>query len=49
MRLTNRDWIAWSLVMGIVIVVAANLFAQQQQTGASPARDVYKIVVTPDH
>ena len=44
MRLSNRDWIAWSVLTAIVVVVAA-YYAHQQQT-ATAAFPVYKIVVT---
>jgi hypothetical protein len=41
----SRDWIAWSVVMAIAVVIGAYYYAQQQ--GLSPAGYVYKIVVTP--
>jgi len=47
MRLSDRDWIAWSILMGIAVVVGAYYYAQHQ-TGESPAQYVYKIVVTAD-
>jgi len=47
MRLSNRDWIAWSILTAIVLVAGAYFYAQQQM-GTSPAVEVYRIVVTPD-
>ena len=47
MRLSNRDWIAWSILMAIAVIVGA-YYSTQQQTGSSPSEDVYRIVVTPD-
>ena len=43
MRLSNRDWIAWTLAMAIAVAVGGYYYAQQQS--ASPY--VYRITVTP--
>lgn len=51
MRRSYRDWIAWSLLLGIVIVAGTEYYVERQ-TGMSTAQYVYKIVVTadrPDH
>lgn len=47
MRTYYRDWIAWSLLAGIVIVVGLEYYVQQT-TGLTTPEYVYKIVVTPD-
>jgi hypothetical protein len=47
MRRYYRDWIAWTLVAAIVVVVGTEYYVQQQ-TGMSSTAYVYKIVVTPD-
>jgi hypothetical protein len=46
MRTYYRDWIAWSLLAGIAIVVGVEYYVQQT-TGMSTPEYVYKIVVTP--
>jgi hypothetical protein len=42
-----RDWIAWSLLLGIAIVVGTEYYVQRQ-TGMTTPEYVYKIVVTPE-
>jgi hypothetical protein len=46
MRLSSRDWIAWTVLAGIAFVVS--VYYAQLGTGASPAEDIYRIVVTAD-
>ncbi len=45
MRSYYRDWIAWTLVTAILVVIGTEYYVQQQ-TGMSSAAYVYKIVVT---
>ena len=45
MRLTNRDWIAWSVAAAILVVGA---FYYLESTTASTKMPVYRITVTPD-
>jgi hypothetical protein len=47
MRLSNSDWIAWSILMAVALVVGAYYYAHRQ-TGSTPADNIYRIVVTPD-
>jgi hypothetical protein len=47
MRRSYRDWIAWSLLAGIVVVAATEYYVQRQH-GMSTPTYVYKVVVTPD-
>lgn len=47
MRRSYRDWIAWSVVAAIVVVLGTEYYVQQQ-TGMSTGTYVYKIVVTPN-
>ena len=47
MRLSNSDWIAWSVLMAVAVVMGAYYYTHQQ-TGLSPTDNVYRIVVTPD-
>jgi hypothetical protein len=44
MRLSNRDWIAWSTLAAIAVVVSA--YYAQQQLNSSTTENVYRIVVT---
>ena len=46
MRLSNRDWIAWTLAMAMALAIGGYYYAQRQ--GVSPGAYVYKIVVTPE-
>ena len=46
MRTYARDWIAWTLLAAIVIVVATEYYVQQQ-LGVSTPEYVYRIVATP--
>lgn len=48
MRSYYRDWIAWTLLAAIIVVVGTEYYVQQH-TGMSSAAYVYKIVVTPSH
>lgn len=48
MRIYSRDWIAWTFLATVVIVVATEYYVRQQ-VGVSTPEYVYKIVVTPDH
>lgn len=41
----SRDWIAWSVLMAIAVVIGGYYYAQQQDV--SPVGYVYKITVTP--
>jgi hypothetical protein len=45
-RTYYRDWIAWSVVAAIVLVVGTEYYVQRT-TGLSTPEYVYKIVVTP--
>jgi hypothetical protein len=48
MRSTHyRDWIAWSVVAAIAVVVGTEYYIQRA-TGLSTPEYVYKIVVTPN-
>ena len=47
MRRSYRDWIAWSVLAAIIVVVGTEYYVQQQ-TGMTTANYVYKVVVTPD-
>ena len=47
MRTAYRDWIAWSLLVGIVVIASTEYYVQRQ-TGMSTTEYVYKIVVTAD-
>jgi hypothetical protein len=47
MRLSNRDWIAWSVLAAIAAVFGAYYYAQTQ-AGSQAVAGVYRIVVTPD-
>jgi hypothetical protein len=47
MRTYYRDWIAWSVLLAIAVVVGTEYYVQQT-TGMSTPEYVYKIVVTPD-
>jgi hypothetical protein len=47
MRRYYRDWIAWSLIVGIAVIAGTEYYVQQT-TGMSTADYVYKIVVTPE-
>jgi hypothetical protein len=47
MRSYYRDWIAWSLILGIAVIAGTEYYVQQT-TGMSTTHYVYKIVVTPD-
>jgi hypothetical protein len=47
MRSYYRDWIAWSLILGIAVIAGTEYYVQQK-TGMSTPQYVYKIVVTPD-
>jgi hypothetical protein len=42
MRLSNRDWIAWSILAAMAVIAGA-YYAQQRVNASS---DVYRIVVT---
>lgn len=46
-RTYGRDWIAWSLIVGIAVVAGTEYYVQQTK-GVSTSEYVYKIVVTPD-
>jgi hypothetical protein len=46
MRISNRDWIAWSILAAIMVVAAGAYYAQLQPR-AGDGVPVYKIVVTP--
>lgn len=46
MRRSYRDWIAWSLLAGIIVVAATEYYVQTQ-TGMSTPVYVYKVVVKP--
>jgi hypothetical protein len=46
MRTYMRDWIAWTLLAGIAIVVGVEYYVQQT-TGMTTSEYVYKVVVTP--
>lgn len=46
MRRYYRDWIAWSLIIGIAVIAGTEYYVQRT-TGMSTATYVYKIVVTP--
>lgn len=46
-RTYGRDWIAWSLLAGIAIVVGAEYYIQRT-TGLTTTDYVYRIVVTSD-
>jgi hypothetical protein len=46
MRTYYRDWIAWSVVAAIAVVVGTEYYIQRT-TGMSTPEYVYKIVVTP--
>jgi hypothetical protein len=48
MRHYYRDWIAWSVLTAIIVVLSTEYYVQRQ-TGMSSAAYVYKIVATPDH
>lgn len=48
MQTYARDWIAWTLIAAIAVVAASEIYAQQHAQ-VSPAKYVYKILVTPDH
>lgn len=41
-----RDWIAWSLLVAIAVVLGTEYYLQRT-TGMSTPEYVYKIVVTP--
>lgn len=43
-----RDWIAWSLVAAIIVVVATEIYVERQKGMSAPAY-AYKIIVTPEH
>ena len=45
MRRSYRDWIAWTLLAGIIVVASTEYYVRQT-TGLSTAAYVYKIVVT---
>lgn len=45
MRLTNRDWIAWSVAASIIVVGAVYYL---ESTTTSTVTPVYRITVTPD-
>jgi hypothetical protein len=45
MRRSYRDWIAWTVVAAIMVIVGTEYYVQQQ-TGMSTPSYVYKIVVT---
>jgi hypothetical protein len=42
-----RDWIAWSLLVGIAVVAGTEYYIKST-TGLSTPEYVYKIVVTPN-
>ena len=44
MRPLSRDWIAWSLLLGIAFVAVTEFYVRQQ-TGMSTAQYIEKIVV----
>jgi hypothetical protein len=46
-RTYGRDWIAWSLVVGIAIVAGTEYYIQRT-AGMTTTDYVYKIVVTAD-
>jgi hypothetical protein len=46
MRTYSRDWIAWTLLLTVIIVVAADYYVREQ-VGVSTPEYVYKIVATP--
>jgi hypothetical protein len=46
-RTYGRDWIAWSLVVGIAIVAGTEYYIQRTE-GMTTTDYVYKVVVTPD-
>jgi hypothetical protein len=45
MRRSYRDWIAWSLVLGVAIIAASEYYVERQ-TGMSGVQYIEKIVVT---